>query len=115
LPDEVGLGDGVASRVEVVTGVEVGAAGAGAGEEEETATFRNLAEEVVGKGEDEDAGASAALADGVVYVGRGELDGTEGVTEDSPSSQSLGQPALVRTSGDSCFWEVVSIEQYWQD
>ena len=112
LPDEVGLGDGAASRVEVVTGVEVASAGAGAGAEEEAGTFRNLAEEVVGKGEDEDAGASTGLADGVVYVDGSELDG---VTEDSPSSQSLSQPALVRTSMDSCFWEVVSIEQDWQD
>jgi hypothetical protein len=99
LLDEAGLGDGAALWVDVVTGgVEVGAAGVGV----ESATFRNLAEEVVGEGEGE--GASAALGVGVVYLGRGELEGTEDVTGDSPSSQSLSHPAPVRTSRDSWLW-----------
>lgn len=97
LLDEVGLGDGAASWVEVVAGgEELGAAGAGA----EASAFRNLAEEVVGVGEG--AGTTAALGAGFVFVGRGELDGTEDVTGDSPSSQS--HPASVRTSRDSWLW-----------
>jgi len=63
LLDEAGLGDGVATRVEVVTGVEVGEAGGAAG----FAIFPNLAEVVVGEGEDEGAGAMSG--DGVVCVG----------------------------------------------
>jgi hypothetical protein len=111
LLDGVGLGDGAASWVEVVTGgEELGAAGA--------AAFRNLAEEVVGEGEG--AGASAALGDGFVCVGRGELE-TEDVTGDSPSSQSLSHPAPVRTSRDSWFkrgWQHLSKNEelclFWQ-